>query len=319
MYSSCRVLIISLEDDDRELRRRTLAAMLHHGIQREELKGWLFLSAPGGGAGKLMTADRNGQIKRGKLADNIEAAIIRRKPDIVMLDPFVKSHAVGENENMAIDGVIQILTDLAAKYDIAVDAPHHVSKGPADAGNADKGRGASSMVDAGRIVKTLTPMGSDEAKAYGIKEEDRKQYIRLDNGKVNIVRGGGNPDWFRLVGVPIGNGTELYPHGDEVQTVEPWTPPELWANMSVPLLNQILTKINDGLPDGDRYTDASAATDRAAWRVVTELAPAKAEGPARNIIKEWVKNGVLERYTYHSESERKDRNGLRVNDSKRPG
>jgi hypothetical protein len=26
--------------------------------------------------------------------------------------------------------------------------------------------------------------------------------------------------WFKLMGVPLGNGSKLYPHGDEVQTVE---------------------------------------------------------------------------------------------------
>ena len=95
VFQRCRVLIVSLEDDDKELRRRMLATLLHHKVDRAELKGWLFLSAPGATAGKLMTAEKSGRIMRGALADHLEAVIVARKIDIVSLDPFVKTHSVG--------------------------------------------------------------------------------------------------------------------------------------------------------------------------------------------------------------------------------
>src|SRR5262245_47168673 len=177
VHQRCRVLIVSLEDDAAELRRRILAALLHHNVEREELRGFLFLSAPGGKAGKIMTADRGRRPVRGTLADELEREIIEKKIDIVALDPFVKSHGVDENDNNAIDEVVQVLTDLAAKHQIAVDTPHHVSKGALDPSNVDKGRGASSMANAARLVYTLTPMSTAEAEQFRISEEDRKQYI----------------------------------------------------------------------------------------------------------------------------------------------
>jgi AAA domain len=318
VFQRCRVLIISLEDDTDELRRRILAAMLHHKIDRADIKGWLFLSAPGASAGKLMTTDPAGRAIVGQLAAAIEAVIVERKIDLVMLDPFVKSHSVEENQNSIIDEVAQVLTDLAARHNISVDAPHHISKGPAEPGNANRSRGASSMVNAGRLVYTLTPMSSEEAKTFGIAEEDRRLYVRVDSAKVNITRGGGAAKWFRLVGVRLGNATDLYPHGDEVQTVEPWTPPETWADLSIALLNQILTKIDAGLQGGNRYTDAPHAQERAAWRVVTELAPTKTEGQAREIIRTWVKNGVLVHHDYDNPVTRKAVKGLKVDPTKRP-
>jgi hypothetical protein len=320
VHQRSRVLVISLEDDDDELRRRMLAGMKYHGIAHEDVKGWLFTAAPGRSAGKLLEMNpTNRRVVLGQLAANIEAAILRRKPDLVSLDPFVKSHSVEENGNTAIDEVVQILTDLASKHDIAIDSPHHVSKGAADPGNADKGRGASAMVDAARLVKTLTPMSSEEAKRFGIKEEDRKQYVRVDNGKVNIAHGGGAPQWFEIIGVPLDNGTEFYPNGDVVQTMKPWHPPDTWADLSDALLNQILDKIDEGVPGGERYTDGRAAKDRAAWRVVAAMAPNKTEEQAKAIIRKWVDTGVLEHETYRSERERKDFQGLRVNATKRPG
>jgi hypothetical protein len=317
VFQRCRVLIISLEDDCEELRRRILAAMIYHKVDREEVKGWLFLSAPGAGAGKLMMQDRGGKLIRGELVQKLEDTIVARKIDIVSLDPFVKTHSVEENDNSAIDDVVQVLTDLSAKYDIAVDTPHHTSKGNAEPGNAHRGRGASAMNNGGRLVYTLSTMNAEEAEAFGIGEDARRSYIRMDSAKVNIARPLGTARWFRLVGVPLGNATNLYPNGDEVQTVEQWKPPELWGDLAVDLLNRILTAIDTGLPDGNRYSDAPRS-DRGAWRLVQEYAPQKTETQAREIIKTWVKNGVL----YHCECEnpvtRKTVKGLRVDPIKRP-
>ena len=293
VHQRCRVLIISLEDDADELRRRILAALLHHKVEREELRGWLFLSAPGGKAGKIMTADQRGRCVRGTLPDELEREIIEKKIDIVALDPFVKSHGVDENDNNAIDEVVQVLTDLAAKHGIAVDTPHHVSKGALDPGNADKGRGASSMVNAARLVYTLTPMSSKEAEQFEISEEERKQYIRVDPAKVNLAKSAGSTQWFKLVGVQLGNASTLYPNGDEVQTVEPWTPPDTLSDLSTDLINRILVDIDNGLRDGNLYTDAARAGDREAWRVVVKVAPHKSEAQAREIIRTWVKDGLL--------------------------
>jgi AAA domain len=293
IFQRARVLIISLEDDIEELQRRILAAIIHHRIDRADLKGWLFYAAPGAAAGKLMTIDRTGRALRGQLAASIEAAIVKHGIDLVAIDPFVKSHAVPENENSIIDEVTQVLTDLAAKHNIAIDSPHHISKGPAEPGNANRGRGASAMVNAGRLVFTLTTMNNEEANAFGIAETERRQYVRVDSGKVNITKGGGAVKWFHLVGVRLDNGTDLYPNGDEVQTVEPWKPPETWSDLSIDLLNQVLTRIDTGLPDGNRFTDAPSGKERAAWKVILEFAPNKSEAQAREIIKTWVKNGVL--------------------------
>jgi hypothetical protein len=320
VHKRSRVLVISLEDDIKELKRRFLAVMKYYGVSHDDVKGWLFTAAPGRSAGKILETDKSGRrIIEGQLRENIEAAIIRRKPELVSIDPFVKSHAIGENDNTLIDMVAQVLTDLAAKYNIGIDAPHHVAKGDADPGNADKGRGASSLKDAARLVKTLTAMSVEEAKAFGIDPENRCDYLRVDNGKVNLVRRGGAAQWFKLHGQPLDNGTDDYPNGDTIQVAVPWTPPETWADMPDVLLNKILDKIAAGLPKGERYSDHNRAGDRAAWMAITSMAPHKSEGQAKEIIKAWVKNGVLVADEYESPERRTKVTGLYVDDAKRPG
>jgi 5S rRNA maturation endonuclease (ribonuclease M5) len=318
VFKRCRVLIISLEDSDEELRRRIRAVMIHHKIDWADVRGWLFLAAPNRTAGKLAITDEKGCVVPSDLAQAIETDVMNLKIDLVGIDPFIKSHGVEENSNDAIDAVMQILTDLLIKHNIAGDVPHHIRKGAADAGNADSGRGASAAKDAGRLVYTLTPMTPEEAKGFGLSEQERRSLVRMDSAKVNIAPPLTEAKWFRLVGVPLGNGTELYPHGDEVQAVEPWIPPDTWADLSKPILNDILTDIDAGLPDGERYSDAASAKSRAAWRVILKHAPDKTEKQARDIIKTWVKNGVLVAYEYDNQKTRKTELGLRVDDTKRP-
>jgi hypothetical protein len=316
VFRRCRVLLLSFEDDIDELNRRIAAALIHHKIGRDELKGWLFYDAP---KGLKLAEMRNGSPRAGPLEKLLREAIERRKPDIVGLDPFVKLHALEENDNGAMDFVCDLLTQLAIEYDIAVDAPHHTRKGNLTAGDADTGRGGSSIKDAGRLVSTLTVMTEDEAKTFGISEHERYLYIRLDPAKVNIVPKAQRATWFKLVGVPLNNGTDVYPNGDQVQTIEPWSPPDTWADLSTASLNAALTEIDDGMSNGQRFSDASAAQDRAAWKVVQRHCPGKTEGQCREIVKTWLKTGVLYREEYDDPIDRKPRGGLRVNASKRPG
>ena len=186
VFQRCRVLIVSLEDGPDELRRRVRAAYLHHGIQRGDVKGWLYLAALGRAAGKLMTLDQHNRPVLGALAAKLARTIAARKIDLVILDPFIKSHGIAENDNSGIDEVAQILTNMADTFNIAVDVPHHMAKGPADPGNANRGRGASSLKDALRLVRTATIMTTEEAKAFGLDEVERRRLIRVDDAKLNI-------------------------------------------------------------------------------------------------------------------------------------
>jgi RecA-family ATPase len=318
VFQRSRVLYLSLEDDRDELRRRVKAAMLHHGVSAEEVRGWFFLTALGSSGWKLAITE-NGEHKTSVLQTRLVEVIRRRRIDVVCLDPFVKSHAVEENANNAIDFVAGILAEIATENDCAVDAPHHVNKGLPDPGNANRGRGASAFKDAGRLVYTLTPMSDDEAKLFDIEEDERRRLVRMDNAKVNIAPRPVGAKWFKLVGVPLGNRTDLYPIGDEVQTVEPWTPPDMWAGLSTETLNTILNELDRGLPNGRLFTNHAQAVDRAAWRVVQKSLPHLTDVQAREFIRTWVKNEVLCSVEYDDEVDRKTRKGLRVNNAKRPG
>jgi hypothetical protein len=229
----------------------------------------------------------------------------------------VKTHALGENDNSAMDFVCDLLATFADDCNIAVDSPHHARKGATTPGDADIGRGGSSIRDAGRLVYTLTAMSEDEAKQFNVEPTDRRFYVRLDSAKVNIVPSR-SATWFRLVGVNIGNTTELYPNGDDVQTVEPWNPPKLWDGLASETLNAALTEIDAGMANGQRFSSAGPARDRAAWRIVHKHCQDRTEAQCREIIKTWMRNGVLYEAEYDDPVEHKERKGLWLDSTKRP-
>jgi hypothetical protein len=276
------VLVLCLEDDKRELHRRLQAICKHYQINPAELDGWLFCDNIK--KTKLAERDAKGQHVPGPLDAMLRRAIEHYHCDLVILDPFVKLHALVENDNADMDFVCELLIDIAQTYNIAVDSPAHTHKGAIAAGDADARRGASAQRDAGRLDYTLTVMSEEEAEQFGIDADVRKSYVRLDKAKANIVRVM-KAAWFKLISVRLNNPTALYPEGDEVQAIERWTPPETWADLEGETLNAILDELDAGLPNGQRYSRQNNVADRAAWRAVQKHCPGKAEAQCREMIR----------------------------------
>src|SRR5262249_57115274 len=110
IYQRCRVLVVSLEDDRDELHRRLAAICKHHDIKPAELKGWLFCRDLK--RVKLATRDKNGERQAGPLEGMLRRAIARTPCDLLILDPFVKLHALAENDKPDMDFVCgQIITN----------------------------------------------------------------------------------------------------------------------------------------------------------------------------------------------------------------
>jgi hypothetical protein len=294
VFVRCRVMIICLEDDMKELRRRVRAAMLRHKVTPAEVKGFLILTTPRG----IKIAERDaktGNVVTGGLYRALAEEIDDRRLDLVCIDPAIKAHSLKENDNPEIDAFASILTQLASEKNIAIDLLSHERKGSfADAGDINRGRGASSQKDAQRLAYTLTGMSETEANALGVSDEERASLVRLDSAKVNIAPPSRTATWFRLVGVNLGNGTATYPNGDNVQTVELWKPPPLFDKLYTPDLNCVLRKLNVGMGNGQRYSLAPGAKDRAAWHAVHEQFPDLGEERCRAIITEWAGKELFE-------------------------
>jgi hypothetical protein len=310
-----RVLICCFEDDLDEIRRRIGAAMLHHGVMPEEIKGWVRYCCPRGL--KLLQSSRRGPAAVGGLYGELRRIVAEHKIDILGLDPFVKAAGVEENDNNLIDQVCTMLSGIADEFDCAVDINSHARKGDATPGDAERDRGASAKKDAGRLMHTITPMSVDEAALFGISPKDQPAFVRVDDAKVNIVPRLNEAMWFRLVGVPLGNATELYPNCDNVQTAERWQPRDPFAKLDKAMIERILTQIEAGPYADGRFSPSPNATDRAAWPIVQRCCPEFTEQQAKYVIKTWLRTGVLLKRDHEDPRDRHPHVSLFV--GKRPG
>ena len=134
VFKRCRVLQISLEDDDTEMQRRLAAACIYHGIEPADLTGWLFCATP---KGLKLAEMKDGSRCKGPLEAILRKTISERRIDLISMDPLVKLHSMEENDNGAMDFVCDILAKLASDFNVAVDIPMHTKKGQQNAFGQD--------------------------------------------------------------------------------------------------------------------------------------------------------------------------------------
>lgn len=209
-----RVWLYNLEDPAEETERRIHATAKRFHITPFEIGGRLF--ADSGRDQALVIADESDVGTRiiRPVVDSIIAEIQRRLIDVLIIDPFVSSHEVSENDNPAIDKVTKEWGRIADICDCSINLVHHVRKGNGAETNADSSRGAKSLIDAARSVNVYNRMTEDEAQNANIPPEERAFYFRVSNDKANLAPPE-KADWFRMNNVDLLN-------GDSVGVACPW-------------------------------------------------------------------------------------------------
>lgn len=215
------------EDSEDEQQRRLVAAMDHHGIRHGDLGGRLILTSGHDHPIKLGGMGQNGPELTPGTGQWVVDMVRDLGVDVLILDPLGAVHGLPENSNEAMNLLAGGLTRIATTANIAIGLIHHVSQAAAgnmQASGANAARGATALVDRSRNTRQISRPDEREAAALGIQSSERWRYLAVKNGKANNARLG-DAHWVKLVSVPLHNGTAEYPAGDEVQTVEHWTPP----------------------------------------------------------------------------------------------
>jgi hypothetical protein len=314
IYQQCNVALLNLEDPQDEIDRRVTALAMRYGITNQDLAGRLFVSP----AGRNVRIAENGPDGF-SIVNPDEKRIIERVRDehidVLAVDPFSESHTLEENSNPAMIQAAAAWRRVARDGECSVFLTHHVRKGLVE--SIEAARGAKALTDSARVGLLLSTMTEKEAEDLGIPPETRLQYVRLDDAKANMAPRAAKAAWFHLDNITLDNADDTYTHGDQVVVIETWQSPSPWDNVSVPDCNDVLDKIAAGMPDGSLYTD-SRRGGGARWvgALLVDML-GKTEDQAATIITAWLKSGLLERVCI--KVDRKDRNGLRVVDAKRPG
>ena len=96
------------EDPKEEIDRRIAAICKYYKINQEELVGWLWLDSGRNVPIRMGREDREtGIVIAEPIRDALIAEIIKLRIDQLMIDPFVSSHAVSENDNAKIDRIVK--------------------------------------------------------------------------------------------------------------------------------------------------------------------------------------------------------------------
>ena len=213
-----RVWLWNLEDDGDELARQRIAAALAHGVHPSECGDRLFVDSGPDGA-TLCTAieDRAGFRIIAPVMEAVVAEILARRIDVLMLDPFVSSHQIDENNNGMIDAVTKAWARVAKLTGCAIGLSHHTIKAKGERITTDSSRGASALANTARSMLVLNRMTPEEAQNFGLDPAAARSYVNIGDDKHNRAPAE-RADWYELRSVELGQ-------GDSVGVIAPWAPP----------------------------------------------------------------------------------------------
>jgi hypothetical protein len=317
IFERVNVAVLNLEDPMEELDRRLAALILHHNLARSQVVGRYFLYSSDDRRLTIAALSDDGY----EIVHPDEAAIIREITahgiGLLVVDPFAESHELEENSNPQMLRAVAAWRRITRATGCAILLIHHVRKGAAT--DIDAARGAKALTDAARVGMLLTAMSEEEAAEFDLAVEDRFEYVRLDDAKVNMARKSGVARWFRLQTVALHNTTRAYPAGDMVAAISAWKPPSVLGEFTTLQCNEALDVIGKGPREGVLYTQSRAGkTTRWAGQVLIDRFGVS-ERRAGSILIVWLKSGILEARDYDDAEQRKPRSGLFVVEARRPG
>jgi AAA domain len=241
-----RVWYWNLEDPQDELDRRIAAILLHYEIDPSEVEGRLFVNSETPLV--IATKVKDVAVVAEAAVNGLVSEIKRLSIDALIVDPFVSSHKVPENDNGAIDAVAKTWSRIGRECDCAVELAHHIRK-PSSGSTADitvdDARGAGALKDAGRSVRVLNVMSKEEAESVSVKPDQRRRYFRVEDGKANMKPPAENIEWRKIVSVPLDNSTEEA-DGDWIGVVIKWKMPGALEGFTASDLLRVQKRISEG-------------------------------------------------------------------------
>lgn len=308
-----RVWFWNGEDPLEEMQRRVAAAMQFHGLTREDLGDRLFLDS-GRQTPICVAKQLRADLKVNEpVRDAILAGCRARAIDVAIMDPFIRTHKVSENDNVAIEEACRVWAYLADELGMAVELIHHVRKLNGTEVTVEDTRGASSMIGVVRSSRALARMTKVEGLKSGLGNDARRLFRFADtSSNLFLPADGENERWLELHSVNLGNGRgdgvlDAMMNGDSVAVVRLF-------DMPAASLRKIeeMAKAVDGvglsaearaleiLADGMWRRDVQARdawAGRAIMRAMDMDPDAKESvGQAKIILTAWIKAGKLREF-----------------------
>lgn len=222
------------EDPREELQARIAAIMAHYEILPEEVEGRLFVDNGRETSLVIARQEKGGTVVAQPVVSDLIETIEANRIGVMIVDPFVSSHQVTENDNNAVDVVAKTWNRIAETTGCAIELIHHVRKTGANEITVEDGRGAIALHGAARSARVLNPMTQEEADKFGV--ENRRIHFRATNGKANLAPPPERADWHKIEGVQIAN-------GDSIAVVTSWQLPELTGGVTTEHMQEVRRRL----------------------------------------------------------------------------
>jgi len=282
------------EDPVDELQRRIMAAALHYELEPSDLRGRLFVNSGRDTEIIIAQQDRNGVTVAVPVVDAIKETIRENGIDVLIIDPFVSSHGVSENDNGAIDRVAKTWAKIAEETNCSIELVHHSRKTNGNEVTVEDSRGAVALLSAARSARVLNQMTKDEGERAGV--EFRRLHFRVDNGKANLAPPPEGSTWFKLASVDLRNGNGMLgSYGDRIGVVTPWQWPDPLEDMSVADLYAAQRAV-----DGGTWRESSQSPEWVGNPIAKALNLDATDKAARKrvsaMLKIWMGTGMFETF-----------------------
>lgn len=213
LRKTVNVLVLNNEDDEDEIKRRVAAICLRCGIPFSDLTNKFFGLSGYGKSFLIAQQEDSHTVVAAPDKERIIAFCKEHDIGLLVIDPFVSTHDVPENDNTEIEKVVSEYRTIAKEVGVAILLVHHTRKVGRDsevhAGDDEASRGASAFIAAARIAFTLARMSTDTAKEHNIDWELGNRLVRLDDGKMNFSVKSAEAEWYEMVSVVLPNGDSV--------------------------------------------------------------------------------------------------------------
>lgn len=298
------VWLFNAEDPRDEMDRRIMAACVHYGLKPEDIEGRLFLDTGREQELIVMHEDKKTGLQVNEpVVEAVVEQIERHKIDVMIVDPFVSTHRVNENDNGAIDKVAKLWAQIADYTNCAVDVVHHLKKLADREATVEDARGAVSLIGAARSVRVLNRMSEEQAIRAGLSDSERFSYFYIHHGKVNLTKMDNSEHWRKLESVGLGNGGKgnlAMLKQDTAGVVTEWkwpskddiaeqVPQDVRAEVVVKLAN-LSCRESPQSEDWAGYVLAAAM----GMEVETNKAMTPEKRKVKAVLDAWIGNGILQ-------------------------
>lgn len=292
-----RVWYFNLEDPAMETTRRIQATAKYFKLTENDIGDRLFINH--GRERPLVIAKTEGRdtVICAPVVDALIAEIKARGIDVVIVDPFISSHKVPENDNNAIDMVVKEWGKVADQGNCAVELVHHVRKGEQEV-TVQSARGGVALTDGCRSVRVLNRMTEAEAKNAGV--DQHRSYFTAYADKANLTKPADKRDWFKLVSVDLDNNPlnrlsgnpfgDL--NGDDIGVATRWEWPDLLAGVTGSDFERCAQAIKAGQWRADQRANSWVGI-AIAKTMGLSLADKKDRAKVVALIKTWRETGAL--------------------------